>query len=216
MYNIILFDLDGTLIDSELGIVRCLQYSLKKMGIVESDTEKLRRCIGPSLLETYCNLYGMNMEDGWKAIHFYRERFDKIGILENTLYEGVDKLIKNLSQAGKIVLLATAKPTVQAKIILERYELTKFFHTISGSNLDGTRINKAEVIAFDLQQLPHVNLKEVVMVGDREHDIIGAKANGIDSIGVTYGFGGEAELKAANADYVIHSVKELEKLLLLH
>ena len=112
--------------------------------------------------------------------------------------------------------MATAKPTVQAKIILERYELTKFFHTISGSNLDGTRINKAEIIAFDLQQLPHVNLKEVVMVGDREHDIIGAKANGIDSIGVTYGFGGEAELKAANADYLIHSVKELEKLLLLH
>lgn len=214
MYSTILFDLDGTLIDSEVGIVKCLQYSLGKMGIVERDTAKLRRCIGPSLLETYCNLYGMNKDDGWKAIHFYRERFDKIGILENSLYTGVDELIKKLSASGKIILLATAKPTEQAQIILERYKLTNFFHTIAGSNLDGTRISKTEIIAFNLNRFPHIDLKKVVMVGDREHDIIGAKQNGITSIGVTYGFGSNDELKAANADYITHSVKGLEKLLL--
>ena len=214
MYNTILFDLDGTLTDSALGIIRCLQYSLEKMGIIENDTEKLRRCIGPSLMETYQKLYGMDEKAGWQAIEFYRERFDHVGILENSLYPGVESMLKHLDEAGKTILLATAKPTVQAKSILERYDLAKYFHTITGSNLDGTRVNKGEVIRYDLLQIPQTQFSDILMVGDREHDILGAKQNQIDSVGVTYGYGTQIELEKAKEDYIVHSVAELEKLLL--
>lgn len=214
MYHTILFDLDGTLTDSALGITRCIQYSLQKLGIEEPDLVKLRACIGPSLLESYGKLYGMDEKTAWKAIAYYRERFDRIGILENSLYPGVRQMLLQLEQAGKRMLLATAKPTVQAQAILERYDLIKYFHTVMGSNLDGTRIRKEEVIASDLEILGFPVPEGIVMVGDREHDVLGAKKHQLACIGVTYGYGTKQELLAAGADRIVDSVEDLTRVLL--
>lgn len=214
MYHTILFDLDGTLTDSALGITRCIQYSLQKMGIEESNLEKLKSCIGPSLLESYGKLYGMDEKTAWKAIAFYRERFDRVGILENSLYPGVEQMLIQLTKAQKRMLLATAKPTVQAQAILEHYGLTGHFHTIMGSNLDGTRIQKHEVIACDLKELGFPSPEGIVMVGDREHDVLGAKKHRLKCIGVTYGYGTRQELMHAGADCIVDSVEELTRVLL--
>jgi phosphoglycolate phosphatase len=211
-FKTIFFDLDGTLTDSKLGIIRCLQYSLAKFGIEENDIEKLTRCIGPSLFFTYQQWYGLTAEQARQGTEYYRERFEKEGIKENILYDGVLQLLETLKNLDKTIVLATAKPTVYAKQILQYHKIDSYFGGICGSNLDGTREDKGAVIEFALSKLEQVNKQQTVMIGDRKHDVIGAKKNGLASVAVAYGYGTEAELIEAAPDKIVYSVAELQQM----
>ena len=208
-YSTILFDLDGTLTDPKEGITKSIQYALNKMGIVENDLEKLTPFIGPPLLPSFMEFYNFSEEEANQTLQFYRERFSVTGLFENEVYEGIEELLKNLKQSNYRLAVATSKPTVFAKRILDYFELSPYFEVIVGSELDGTRTAKGEVIAEVLKQMNIENKDDCVMIGDRMHDLIGASENAIDSIGVTYGYGSQQELEEANATYIVHSVGSL-------
>ena len=206
-----LFDLDGTLTDPKEGITRCVQYALHRFGI-ERECDELLCFIGPPLKEQFMAYAGFTREQAEKAVEVYRERFAPIGVFENRAYEGAAELLKFLKESGKIVALATSKPQIFADQIVKKYGLAPYFDLVLGSELDGTRTDKAQVIAEVMQRLdakPH----ETIMIGDREHDIIGAKANGIRSVGVSFGYAAEGELEAAGADYIVNDMDKLRTLL---
>lgn len=213
-YQYVLFDLDGTLTDPKEGITKSVAYALKSYGIQVDDLDSLCKFIGPPLKDSFAKYYGFSEEQSMEAIEKYREYFKPYGVYENKVYEGVENLLSELVKCGKRVILATSKPTVFAKEILEHFHLAEYFTCVVGSELDGTRVKKAEVVAYALEQSGAADKSQVVMVGDREHDIIGAKENEIDCIGVLYGYGDRAEHEAAGADYIIETVKELEEFLL--
>jgi phosphoglycolate phosphatase len=213
MYEIILFDLDGTLTDPKVGITLSVQYALHKMGIKEEDPDTLTPFIGPPLLESFKEMYHMNDEEAIQAIQYYRERFSATGLYENKVYFGIRELLFSLKNQGKKLIVATSKPTAFSIQILEYFDLKQFFTVIVGSNLDGTRTEKSDVIEFALEGENLSDLSKVVMIGDRKYDIIGAKKNNIDVIAVTYGYGSEQELAAAEPNYIVSSVTELAKLL---
>lgn len=208
-YSTILFDLDGTLTDPKEGITKSIQYALNKMGIVENDLEKLTPFIGPPLIPSFMEFYNFSEEEANQTLQFYRERFSVTGLFENEVYEGIKDLLKNLKQSNYRLAVATSKPTVFAKRILDHFELSPYFEVIVGSELDGTRTAKGEVIAEVLKQMNIEDKDDCVMIGDRKHDLIGASENAIDSIGVTYGYGSQHELEEANATYIVHSVGSL-------
>lgn len=210
----ILFDLDGTLTDSFLGITQSVQHALRYFGIDVEDLNELRRFIGPPLDQSFQEYYGLSEEDTIIAIKRYRERYSDTGIFENELYEGIRDLLEELVENGKIVLMATSKPENYARRIADFFDITQYFTQICGSEMDGKRQDKAEVIAFALENQGVVEHSHVIMVGDRKHDIIGAQKNKIDSIGVLYGYGGSEELKEAGANYIVENVSELKKLLI--
>ncbi len=213
-YKFILFDLDGTLTDSGQGITKCVRYALMHFGIDEPDLDKLRCFIGPPFRESFMKYYGMSEAQSVEAIEKYRERYRTTGIFENRVYDGIEDMLKFLKKNGKILVVATSKPTVFAIQVLTKYGLDKYFTLISGSELDGRRTDKAEVIQYTLNKLGIRDLSEVIMVGDRKHDIIGAKKCGIHSVGVRFGYAETNELETAGADYIADSVEELGKLLL--
>ncbi|MBQ2981927.1 MAG: HAD-IA family hydrolase [Lachnospiraceae bacterium] len=214
MKKILLFDLDGTLTDPKEGITKCVQYALKHFGI-ESETEELMCFIGPPLVDSFKEFYKMSEDDALVAVEKYRERFRDIGIFENGVYVGISHMLSKCKDMGYIIGLATSKPEEFAIRILEKYELAKYFDEITGSTMDGSRNNKTDVIreAFARMNITECNLDEVLMIGDREHDIIGAKNCGIESVGVNFGYALDGELQAAGADYIVDSVNELEDLL---
>ncbi len=214
MKKILLFDLDGTLTDPKEGITKCVQYALKHFGI-ESETEELMCFIGPPLVDSFKEFYKMSEDDALVAVEKYRERFRDIGIFENGVYVGISHMLSKCKDMGYIIGLATSKPEEFAIRILEKYELAKYFDEITGSTMDGSRNNKTDVIkeAFARMNITECNIDEVLMIGDREHDIIGAKNCGIESVGVNFGYALDGELQAAGADYIVDSVKELEDLL---
>jgi phosphoglycolate phosphatase len=213
MYEIILFDLDGTLTDPKVGITSSVQYALQKMGIVADDIEKLTPFIGPPLLNSFKEFYQMSDEEAKQAIVYYRERFAVKGLYENQVYLGINELLNNLHKQGKILIVATSKPTEFSVKILEHFNLFQYFTAIIGSNLDGTRTDKGDVIEYALTNKDLAERSKIVMVGDRKYDVIGAKRNGIDAIAVTYGYGSYDELVAAEPNYIVSSVKELSILL---
>lgn len=213
-YNYILFDLDGTLTDPKVGITKSVAYALAKYGIQVDDLDSLCKFIGPPLKDSFVKYYGFSEEQGYEAVEMYREYFKPYGVYENKVYDGVDKLLAELAACGKKVILATSKPTVFAKVILEHFDLAKYFTAVVGSELDGTRVKKSEVVEEALRQSGAADKSEAVMVGDREHDIFGAKENGIDCIGVLYGYGDRAEHETAGADYIVETVEELNQILL--
>lgn len=208
-YSTILFDLDGTLTDPQVGITKSVQYALMHMGIKEPELKKLIHFIGPPLAESFRENYRMNDEQASQAVHYYREYFSKTGIFENGVYEGIPDLLTALTQTGKLLAVATSKPTIFANRILQHFDLAKYFLVVTGSNLDGTRGEKAEVIAYALQQLPQVDTANILMVGDRKHDIVGAKQNRIDSLAVGYGYGSQEELFAAKPTYFVKTVADI-------
>lgn len=210
----ILFDLDGTLTDSMEGITKSVQYALKKFNIEVNDLNNLCKFIGPPLNESFMEFYNFSEEDAAKGVNFYREYFANNGIFENKPYENIDKLLKQLKAAGKILILATSKPEPYALRIMDHFSLSQYFDFIAGSTLDGSRSKKSDVISFVLKENNITDLKKVIMIGDRKHDILGAKANNIKSIGVLYGYGDYDELLAAGADFIIKNIDELEKFLL--
>ena len=198
-YEIILFDLDGTLSDPKVGITTSVQYGLRKMGIDEEDLQKLECFIGPPLQVSFTEYYGFDERQCKQAIEFYRERFTKTGMYENELYDGIKWLLERLRVEGKKLVIATSKPTVFAVAILKYFKIEGYFDLVVGSQLDGTRSAKAEIIQYILEQYIDYNKETFIMIGDRKHDIIGANLNDIDSIGVTYGFGSSEELEKENA-----------------
>lgn len=205
-YKTVLFDLDGTLTDPAFGITNSVIYSLKKYGIENVEREELFKFIGPPLHESYQKFFGFSEEESFKAVEYYREYYKTKGIYENIVYGGVENLLKSLVASGKTVALATSKPEVFAKEILRYFNLEEYFTFVAGANLDGSRTLKADVIRHALDSMGITDKSSVVMVGDREHDIIGAKTIGIDSIGVLFGYGSREELEAAGADYIAETV----------
>ena len=210
----ILFDLDGTLTDPAEGITKSVQYALKHFGIEEDDLEKLQPFIGPPLMESFMDFYGFSEEQAREAVTYYREYFRPQGIFENEVYKGIPELLEKLTDAGKTLILATSKPVVFAEQILEHFDLRQYFEVIGGSDIEQTRAKKTEILQYILEECQLVDLTELVMVGDRKHDIIGAKQFGIDTVGVLYGYGSEEELKEAGADVLVDSVRELGEYLL--
>ncbi len=212
-----LFDLDGTLTDPKEGICKCVQFALKGMGIIEEDLDKLEPFIGPPLWDSFMQFYGLTREQADKAVEIYRKRFSTIGLFENEIYEGIAPLLKELKEAGHCLAVASSKPTVFVKQILKHFEIYDYFDAIVGSELDGTRVKKEEVVEEALRQIyegGEPDKEHTYMVGDRKFDVEGAKAFSLKSVGVTYGYGGEEELREAGADYVVASVEELKELLL--
>ena len=212
-YKYVLFDLDGTLTDPEEGITESIRYALSFFGIEERDRSKLRLFIGPPLKSSFQEFYGMDDDQVDLAIAKYRERFADKGLYENAVYVGIEKLLASLKEAGAYVALATSKPTVYALRILEHFGLDRYFDFALGSELDGTRTAKADVVAEVIAHFSETDLTKFVMVGDRSHDMIGARSNGIDSIGVLYGYGLREELVENGATYVAESVDTLLHLL---
>lgn len=209
----ILFDLDGTISDPKIGITRAVQYSLKDFNIDIKDADELTPFIGPPLRDSYKRFYGFSDMDAERAVAKYREYFSKTGIFENTLYSGMEFLLKALKDSGKILIVATSKPTIYATQILDHFNINQYFTFVSGSELDGRRSKKSEVIRYAIENCNIVSLKDAIMVGDREFDILGAQELGMDSIGVLYGYGSTQELSDANANYIVESVDELLSLL---
>jgi len=208
-YKYILFDLDGTLTDPKLGITKSVAYALKSYGIEVEDLDSLLKFIGPPLKDSFVKYYGFSEEQGVEAVERYREYFKPYGIYENKVYDGVENMLAKLMKCGKKVILATSKPTVFANVILEHFNLKQYFTCVVGSELDGSRVKKGDVVAEALRQAGVTDKSVAVMVGDREHDIIGAKENEIDSVGVLYGYGDRTELETAGAGHVVESVEEL-------
>jgi phosphoglycolate phosphatase len=215
-FKTIFFDLDGTLTDPKIGITKSVAYSLKKMRDEEVDPDELTMFIGPPLKESYMEFYGMSENEAEEAIQSFREYFKETGILENQIYEGIEALLKNLKSRGVELMVATSKPTEFAEIILTHFGIRTFFTEVVGSNLDGTRVKKAEVIQEVLNRASIEDKASVIMIGDRKHDILGAKQVGMDSIGVVYGYGSRDELEGAGANWVVESVDELADLLMIN
>ncbi|MGG0155011.1 HAD family hydrolase [Bacillus mycoides] len=210
MYTTFLFDLDGTLTDPKEGIINAVLYVLEKMGIEEVNISDLDSFIGPPIQQSFADRYNMNEIEVERAVFYFREYLKQSGLLENKVYDGIGALLQELKDAGNRLFVATSKPTVFAKQVIEHFQLTSFFEEIVGSNLDGTRIKKEEIIAHILQTNEELQKEEMVMIGDRKHDVIGANSNGIASIGVLYGYGSEIELSDAGAIHIVKDVEELQ------
>lgn len=213
-YKHILFDLDGTLSDPKIGITKSIQYSLKKFGIVEDNLDNLEHFIGPPLHFSFKKYYGMDEESTQLAITYYRERFKDKGMYENILYPEIPNLLQSLNDAGYILDVATSKPTFFAEKIVKYFNIDHFFNHIVGSNLDGSRSIKGEVIEHVLNKYD-TDLSEFIMIGDRKHDLIGANATSIDSIGVTYGFGSYKELNQEKPTHIVDNIDQIKKIFIL-
>ena len=208
MYSVVLFDLDGTLTESGIGITRSVAHALRKHGIEETDQAKLDRFIGPPLIDMFQQLYGFSEEEARQGVEDFREYFSVKGIFENRVYDGVEEMLQALQKAGKTCVLATSKPEEYAVQIMERFGLAKYFAKICGATMDEKRTDKAEVIAYALEGLEKEN---VIMVGDREHDVLGARANGLETIGVLYGYGSREELEQAGAAHMADTPMDILK-----
>ena len=193
MYDYLLFDLDGTLTDPGEGITNSVIYALKKWGIEVKDRRELYPFIGPPLSASFSKYYGFSESDSLKCVEYYREYFRDKGIFENRVYSGIPELLETLQRSGKRLVLATSKPELFAKRILEHFDLTRYFFFVAGASMDESRNKKADVIRYALKELGEPERDRVVMIGDREQDVTGAKLNGLDSIGVLYGYGDREE-----------------------
>lgn len=209
----LMFDLDGTLTDPQEGITNSVAYALEQYGIHVEDRTSLNKFIGPPLKDSFMEYYGFQEAQAEEAVWKYREYFNDDGIFENKVYPGIPKMLRCLKEQGKMLIVATSKPTVYAKRILERFELSQYFADVQGSEMDGSRTKKEDVIRYALEQNKITEIDRAVMIGDREHDIIGAKNCGLDSIGVLFGYGSRAELEACGADRIVDSVEMLEHIL---
>ena len=211
MYKYLLFDLDGTLTDPAEGITNSVAYALNKFGINVEDKRTLYKFIGPPLVDAFAEYYGFSKEDSEKATAFYRETFRVTGLYQNMVYDGVVEMLEALKSKGKKLVIATSKPEEFTMKILKHFDLLKYFDFVAAATFDATRNSKDKVIAYALESLDIKDKSEVVMIGDRHHDIDGAKDNGIDSVGVLWGFGSREELETAGATYIAESVQEILK-----
>ncbi|OUM32900.1 HAD family hydrolase [Pseudomonas sp. 1239] len=206
----ILFDLDGTLTDPREGITRSIQYALAKLDIDEPDLARLEHFIGPPLLQAFMQFYGFDEAKAWQAVNFYRERFKVTGLYENRVFEGVSELLEGLQAQGRTLYIATSKPWEFAREIARHFDFARYFKVIYGSELDGTRTNKVELIAHLLAE-ENLDPAQTLMIGDRKHDLIGARSNGLEAVAVGYGFGSREELTAEQPAYHFDTLGELHQ-----
>jgi len=203
------FDLDGTLTDPYEGITKCILYALDELGFPHPDDDYLYGCIGPPLWDTFPELVGEDLTK--KAVDLYRERFVDVGWQENKPYDGVVDMLDAVAAAGNALFVATAKPHMHAARIIEHFGMGEFIHNVYGSELDGTRAKKTDLLRFAIERNP--GAERHFMVGDRRHDLIGAVANDMTPIGVAYGYGSVRELKEAGASEIAMSPSDLPGLL---
>ena len=209
----VLFDLDGTLTDPAEGITNALMHAQRRMGRPVSPREDLFVFIGPPLIETFMSEWGLSREESEQALVYYREHFGTKGLFENVPYEGIGDCLARLKEAGLRLFVATSKPEPLSLRILEHFDLIKYFEAVAGSTMDEQRTKKGEVIAYALSTYG-LDPAETVMVGDRKHDVIGARENGVPCVGVLYGYGSRAELTEAGAAALAADLNELTALLL--
>lgn len=209
MFDLYIFDLDGTLINSKPGVTGSVQYALRQQGIHVDDLDLLTKFIGPPLHDSFRDFYGFGPQEVAKAVEDYRDIYARRGMFDAEIYEGIIPLLKSLKQAGKPVCIATTKAKPVAEDVLNHFELTQYFDKIIGSNTDGTLSDKAELIPIILEDYPHIPKHRVAMIGDRKFDIDGAKACGIKSIAVNWGFGSPEEFARHGADMVIDEPREI-------
>lgn len=213
-YTTVLFDLDGTLVDSGIGVTNSVAYALKKFGIEPPPREELFKFIGPPLTQSFSEFCGFDEENTTLAIKYYREYYSKQGILECTAYDGALELLKSLKEKGYRVGLATSKPEIYATRVADIKFFTPYLDFLAAATTDEkTRATKEAVIEYALELCGEADRSKVIMIGDRYFDINGAKAFGLASIGVTFGYGDRAELEAAGADYIVDTVKEIDSIL---
>ena len=212
MFHAILFDLDGTLTDPGIGITNSVAHALRRFGITPPKREALFPFIGPPLKESFAKFYGFSPEMQLLAVRYYREYFAERGIFENRVYPGVPETLSRLKKEGITLGVATSKPDHFARIILDHFGLAPYFDLFSAATMAETRTAKGEVIRYALSNLPGAEKMRVLMVGDRENDILGARENRIVSAGVLYGYGSREELQNAGADYLIERPEELIEL----
>jgi phosphoglycolate phosphatase len=213
-YEYVLFDVDGTLTDPAVGVTDSVMYALKKFGIEVADRRELYKFIGPPLWESFERFYGFSKEQSNQAVKYYREYYSRQGIYECSLYPGIEDLLKLLKANRKTLLVATSKPEGMAKLILEHFDIAQYFTFIAGATLEETRVKKGDIIFYALETTNILEKSKVIMIGDREHDIIGAKNNGVHSMGVLYGYGDRKELENAGADYIAGLVVDIGRTLL--
>lgn len=209
----ILFDLDGTLTDPKTGITKSVAYALSHYGIKVSDLDTLCPFIGPPLIHSFMKYYDFTEEQASKAVDVYREYFSVTGLYENEVYDGIEDMLKALKDSGKRLFVATSKPEKFAKQILEHFNLSQYFECIRGIEMHEEKVEKPEIVRRVLDGYS-LDKSDCVMVGDRFYDIVGAKENGIASIGVTYGYGDFDELSKYGADNIAESVKDLKDALI--
>lgn len=208
----ILFDLDGTLTDPKEGITNSVAYALRQYGIIE-DPNNLTRFIGPPLHIGMRDWYGFDEQKAFEAVAHYRVYFADKGIFENAVFDGVPEMLASLRAMGKTICLCTSKPEIYANQILEHFDLRKYFDYVCGATMDGTRSLKTDVVTYALQTVGVTDLSTAVMVGDRHHDIDGGIRNGIETVGVLFGYGSREELEQAGAHHIAASIEDLHKLL---
>jgi len=210
----IMFDFDGTIYDSGPGVMKSAKYALASFGIEVKELSELRCFVGPPLWDSFMDFYGLSRSQADQAVKKYREYYADKGMTDGEVYKGIPELLRKLKEKGKKLILATSKSEQYFPYLLEALDLQDCFHFIAGSTHDGSRSAKEEVLAYALEQCEISDPSLAVMVGDRKFDISGAKAFGIESIGVLYGYGSLSELQAAGADYIAADVEELGKILL--
>lgn len=212
MWKTVLFDLDGTLTDSAPGITNAVSYALAHYGIRE-DPQNLMEFVGPPLTDSLRDVYGFDLDKAMEAVGVFREYFNEKGWLENAPYPGIEDLLRDLKAAGLKLMVATSKPEVMAVRILNHFGLAKYFYHISGAPLDSEEGSRKSAVIRNA--LGHLDSPAgAVMVGDRRHDVAGARETGLPCIGVLYGYGGRAELEQAGADFIAEDLAALKALLL--
>ncbi|MBO4399267.1 MAG: HAD family hydrolase [Lachnospiraceae bacterium] len=207
-----LFDLDGTLTDPAIGITNSVMHALEKYNIRVKDRSELYPFIGPPLTDSFRKYFGFTEEQANQAVVYYREYFRDTGIFENKVYDGISEMLAELKKRGCKVALATSKPYEFAVRILKHFQLYDYFDFFGAATMDGRITKKADVIAELLRELGNADKSEMLMIGDRDQDIAGAKANGLRSAGVLWGYGSEEELTGAGADYLAAKPEDLLKL----
>jgi len=211
-YKCLLFDLDGTLTDSAPGIINCLRHSLAIMGF--DMPEMPERFLGPPLYESFAEYCGMNRKQVLEAVKIFRERYSTKGLFENSVYPDVPEMLEKLKGSGFRLMVATSKVDEYAERILDRFGIADYFEFIGGARIDGSRNEKWEVIEHVLSSMSITDRSSVLMIGDRKNDVAGAHKTGLECMGILWGYGSEEELRAAGADFIVHTPQEAADVLL--
>lgn len=209
MYEYVFFDLDGTLTDSGEGIINAAIYALEKYNIEVNDRSELRKFIGPPLQDSFSTDYGFQEDEIEDVIKIFREYYSEKGIFENTIYENIQAMLFELKNRGKKLVVATSKPEVFTKKVLDHFNISSYFDYVSGATLNNEKIKKVDIIRDAICKLGITDKSKVIMVGDRKLDVLGAKENGIDSIGVLWGYGDLLELEKVGPTYIAEKVLDL-------
>lgn len=212
-FDYVLFDLDGTLTDSYNGITNAVSYSLAKSGVTPPPRAELRYFVGPPLIETFSEMWNGDIQKAEQSVAFYREYYSERGWSESSVYDGVPQMLQSLYESGLKLLVATSKPEYFTNRIIAHFGLDKYFCFVAGATLDNKRATKADVIAYGVK-CAGVDVTRAVMVGDRDLDILGAKTNGLKSIGAVYGYGGKQELSSAGADFLADTPNDITEIIL--